>query len=108
MGITLYCLRYGHIPFEQHGVLELYESIRNDDLHLENEQDANFTDLIHRLLEKDPEKRITMDEIRVSIVPALSNLLANTFSGASMGDTKWQRSIVAGRGELRESGGASH
>lgn len=70
MGITLFCLRYGHIPFEQHGVLELYESIRNDDLRLENEQDANFTDLIHRLLEKDPEKRITMEEIRVSEWPA--------------------------------------
>jgi [calcium/calmodulin-dependent protein kinase] kinase len=108
MGITLYCLRYGHIPFEQHGVLELYESIRNDDLHLENEQDANFTDLIHRLLEKDPEKRITMDEIRVSIVPALSNPLANTIPGASMGDTKWQRPIVAGRRELRKSSGTSY
>lgn len=71
MGITLFCLRYGHIPFEQHGVLELYESIRNDDLRLENEQDANFTDLIHRLLEKDPEKRITMDEIRVNRWPAI-------------------------------------
>jgi hypothetical protein len=49
-----------------------------------------------------------MDEIRVSIVPALSNSLANTIPGASMGDTKWQRPIVAGRRELRKSSGTSY
>ncbi|KAM0719014.1 hypothetical protein Q7P37_004919 [Cladosporium fusiforme] len=64
MGITLFCLRYGHIPFEKHGMLELYESIRGDELHLENEQDQRFADLIHRILEKDPDKRITMEEMR--------------------------------------------
>lgn len=66
MGVTLYCLRYGHIPFEKHGVLELYESIRGDELNLGNEQDQSFIDLIRRLLEKNPEKRITMEGIRVS------------------------------------------
>jgi [calcium/calmodulin-dependent protein kinase] kinase len=47
-------------------MLELYESIRGDDIPLENEQDQNFADLMHRLLEKDPEKRITMPQLRVS------------------------------------------
>lgn len=28
MGVTLYCLRYGKIPFEKSGMLELYESIK--------------------------------------------------------------------------------
>ncbi|WPH00783.1 calcium/calmodulin-dependent protein kinase kinase cmkC-like protein [Acrodontium crateriforme] len=65
MGVTLYCLRYGHIPFEQTSIFELYDSIRGDELDLNNEKDEHFEDLIRRLLEKDAEKRITMDEIRV-------------------------------------------
>ncbi|KAF3406931.1 Calcium/calmodulin-dependent protein kinase kinase 1 [Talaromyces pinophilus] len=64
MGVTLYCLRYGRIPFEKQSIFELYESIRNDDFDLGNEQDGNFKDLMHRILEKDPTKRITMSELR--------------------------------------------
>lgn len=65
MGVTLYCLRYGHIPFEKQSIFELYESIRNDDFDLGDEQDEDFKDLMHRILEKDPTKRITMSELRV-------------------------------------------
>ncbi|KAK4984473.1 hypothetical protein LTR66_008488 [Elasticomyces elasticus] len=64
MGVTLYCLRYGRIPFEKPSMLDLYESIRNDEPRLENEPDAEFADMMHRLLEKGPDKRITMDELR--------------------------------------------
>ena len=64
MGVTLYCLRYGHIPFEKGGMLELYESIREDDVPLDEEQDERFRDLMKRILEKDPDKRITMQELR--------------------------------------------
>ncbi|KAI5365544.1 putative serine/threonine-protein kinase, active [Septoria linicola] len=64
MGVTLYCLRYGRIPFEKSGMLDLYEAIKNDELLLENEQDENFADLMFKLLEKDPEKRITMAQLR--------------------------------------------
>lgn len=65
MGISLYCLRFGHIPFERTGVLELYEAIKNDELDYEPSIDPQFVDLMKRILEKDPKKRITMDEIRV-------------------------------------------
>lgn len=67
MGVTLYCMRYGRIPFEKHGMLELYEAIRNDELPLNDEQNGAFADLMHRVLEKNPDKRITMDELRVRI-----------------------------------------
>lgn len=66
MGVTLYCLRYGHIPFEKSGMLDLYESIKNEEAPLDEERDDCFRDLMRRLLEKDPEKRITMEELRVS------------------------------------------
>ncbi|QKX60849.1 uncharacterized protein TRUGW13939_07995 [Talaromyces rugulosus] len=64
MGVTLYCLRYGRIPFEKQSIFELYESIRNDPFTLEGETDDIFKDLMHRILEKDPAKRITMQELR--------------------------------------------
>ncbi|KAK0291772.1 hypothetical protein LTR91_008279 [Friedmanniomyces endolithicus] len=64
MGVTLYCLRYGHIPFQREGLLELYESIRADEVPLEEEGDAAFADMMRKLLEKDPERRMTMAELR--------------------------------------------
>ena len=67
MGITLHCLRFGRIPFEKAGVLELYESIKNDKFELESGNGTpEFCDLMLRLLEKNPAKRIKMSEIRVN------------------------------------------
>lgn len=66
MGVCLYCLKYGRIPFERSKVMELYEAIRNDELELSQDEEPTFQDLMRRILEKDPSKRITMDELRVS------------------------------------------
>lgn len=68
MGVTLYCLRFGQIPFERAGVLQLYEAIKNDSVDLAPDCPTDLKDLICRLLEKDPSKRITMSELRVSVV----------------------------------------
>jgi len=65
MGVTLYCLRYGHIPFEKANMLELYDSIRHDDVPLDEEHDEKFKDLMLKLLDKDPDRRITMEQLRV-------------------------------------------
>ncbi|KAG0156640.1 hypothetical protein PDIDSM_3821 [Penicillium digitatum] len=64
MGVTLYCLRYGRLPFEKQSIFELYDSIRGDLLAYEEESDEVFKDLIGRILEKDPEKRIDMFGLR--------------------------------------------
>ncbi|KAJ5645587.1 hypothetical protein N7507_011598 [Penicillium longicatenatum] len=64
MGVTLYCLRYGKLPFEKASIFELYESIRSDPVICEDESDERFTDLMNRLLEKDPSKRIDMPGLR--------------------------------------------
>lgn len=63
MGVTLYCLRFGRIPFEQAGMMELYESIKNDPVQLDN-CDGELRDLMLRLLDKDPQTRIPMEELR--------------------------------------------
>ncbi|KAJ5963270.1 uncharacterized protein N7479_003146 [Penicillium vulpinum] len=64
MGVTLYCLRYGKLPFEKQSIFELYDSIRGDSPVYEDESDEVFKDLIGRILEKDPEKRIDMFGLR--------------------------------------------
>ncbi|KAL1959018.1 hypothetical protein VTO42DRAFT_3259 [Malbranchea cinnamomea] len=65
MGVTLYCLRYGRLPFAKEAIFELYESIRNDEVNLDEETNDDFKDLMKRILEKDPEKRIKIPELRV-------------------------------------------
>src|SRR4051794_13394720 len=65
MGVSLYCLRFGRIPFERSGVLELYEAIKNEPVDIEAKSEPDFCDLLKRILEKDPQKRITMPELRV-------------------------------------------
>jgi [calcium/calmodulin-dependent protein kinase] kinase len=67
MGVTLFCLAFGHIPFEQTGMLELFEAIKGDELKIPDGCDRELADLLRRLLEKDPSKRIKMDDIRVRL-----------------------------------------
>ena len=67
MGVSLYCLRFGKIPFERSGVLELYEAIKHDQVDFESDNEPEFIDLMKKLLEKDPNKRIKMPELRVWI-----------------------------------------
>ncbi|KAK1986821.1 kinase-like domain-containing protein [Colletotrichum cereale] len=64
MGVSLYCLRYGKLPFEQDGVLEMYEAIKTESPVLPEDEEPDFVDLMNRILEKDPQKRIRMSELR--------------------------------------------
>ncbi|KAK4196698.1 putative calcium/calmodulin-dependent protein kinase [Triangularia verruculosa] len=74
MGVSLYCLRYGKIPFEKVGVLEMYEAIRTETPFIPEGEDALFVDLMNRLMEKDPAKRISMEELREHPWVTKSNL----------------------------------
>ncbi|KAH8821671.1 BcCMK3, calcium/calmodulin-dependent protein kinase [Xylogone sp. PMI_703] len=64
MGVSLYCLRFGRIPFERSGVLEMYEAIKNDDVVFDQDMEPEFVDLMRALLEKNPDNRITMEQLR--------------------------------------------
>jgi [calcium/calmodulin-dependent protein kinase] kinase len=76
MGVTLFCLLFGRIPFERHGVIELYEAIRTEQPEYD-ECDNSLEDLLRKLLEKDPHRRITMEQIRVreDVVDAMDRAL---------------------------------
>ncbi|KAH7037650.1 kinase-like domain-containing protein [Microdochium trichocladiopsis] len=64
MGVSLYCLRYGKLPFNKPGVLEMYEAIRNDEVPIPSDEGPLFADLMSKVLNKDPDTRITMTELR--------------------------------------------
>ncbi|KAL0930902.1 CAMKK/META protein kinase [Colletotrichum truncatum] len=64
MGVSLYCLRYGKIPFEHDGVLEMYDAIKTESPAIPEGENPDFVDLMSKLLEKDPKKRIQMAELR--------------------------------------------
>lgn len=69
MGVSLYCLRYGKLPFDHAGVMEMYEAIRRDTPEMPADENPEFLDLLNKLLEKDPAKRITMAQLRVRRYP---------------------------------------
>ncbi|KAK7952638.1 uncharacterized protein PG986_008366 [Apiospora aurea] len=64
MGVTLYCLKYGKLPYKRDNVLDMYEAIRNDQPEIPEDEEPEFRDLITRLLDKDASTRICMSEIR--------------------------------------------
>lgn len=66
IGVTLYCVRYGRLPYVSESIFEMQRVIREEEFVVpETEQDPRFITLINRLLEKDPVKRINIDELRV-------------------------------------------
>ncbi|RCH81919.1 hypothetical protein CU098_000707, partial [Rhizopus stolonifer] len=64
MGITLYCMIYGKTPFDSTNILELYEMIKQADIEYGQDIDPNLLDLFHRILDRNPDTRITMKELR--------------------------------------------
>ncbi|RFU77658.1 camkk meta kinase [Trichoderma arundinaceum] len=64
MGITLCCLKYGKIPFNKEAMLEIYEAIKTEEPELPQDENPSFVHLMSRLLDKNPETRITMAELR--------------------------------------------
>ncbi|KAI9892835.1 MAG: hypothetical protein M1814_000994 [Vezdaea aestivalis] len=65
MGVTLYCLCYGKIPFQRSGVLEMYDAIRCENAKFDQSKTPPLlVDLLEKLLEKDAGKRIDMEGLR--------------------------------------------
>jgi serine/threonine protein kinase len=79
MGVTLYCLVFGRLPFVGHSVVDLFRAICEDEPAFTPRNDNNsqllgseikqgsidqVVDLLKLMLEKDPKERITLDGIR--------------------------------------------
>jgi serine/threonine protein kinase len=71
LGITLHCLLFGRTPFPETGVeFQLFNMICNEPIPIpppefeEADVDEEVRDLLKRLLIKDPEARITLEEVK--------------------------------------------
>jgi serine/threonine protein kinase len=69
LGVLLYHMIYGKAPFSADRIDDLYSKIAFSELNFptEPEVDASLKDLLHRLLQKDPERRINISEARTHL-----------------------------------------
>lgn len=67
LGVTLYAFVFGDVPFRSQAIPVLYEQIKNEDVYFPAKITISndLKDLILEMLNKDPEKRINMQEIKV-------------------------------------------
>ncbi|CDZ97325.1 calcium calmodulin-dependent protein kinase kinase [Phaffia rhodozyma] len=64
LGVTLYCMLTGRLPFEQSNPVDLFQAIRDDPVLLPAGWPYEQKELVHRMLDKDASKRITIPDIR--------------------------------------------
>ncbi|OQV26244.1 Calcium/calmodulin-dependent protein kinase kinase [Hypsibius exemplaris] len=62
LGVTLFAMLYGDVPFKDENVYRLYERVRNDEVAFPAypEVSAECKDLINKLLDKNPARRLSM------------------------------------------------
>ncbi|KAJ9078565.1 hypothetical protein DSO57_1005408 [Entomophthora muscae] len=65
MGVILYGLYFGALPFVGGNIIEIREAILNQEVAFPEATNPEFEDLIKRLLAKHAEERMTMDELRI-------------------------------------------
>ncbi|NXX73540.1 KKCC2 kinase, partial [Urocolius indicus] len=67
MGITLYCFVFGQCPFMDERILSLHNKIKTQVLEFPDQPEVTdfLKDLITRMLDKNPESRISVPEIKL-------------------------------------------
>ncbi|NWH66936.1 KKCC2 kinase, partial [Geococcyx californianus] len=67
MGITLYCFVFGQCPFMDERILSLHNKIKTQALEFPDQPEVTdyLKDLITRMLDKNPESRISVPEIKL-------------------------------------------
>lgn len=66
LGVTLYCFIFGQCPFTAATEFELFDVIPTQPLSFPYQIDNNLKDLLQKLLTKNPDERITLDQVKVS------------------------------------------
>ncbi|XP_070204755.1 calcium/calmodulin-dependent protein kinase kinase 1-like isoform X2 [Littorina saxatilis] len=66
MGVTLYCFVFGRVPFQEEYILGLHKKILTEDVVFPESPSisSDLQRLIRRMLNKNPETRITLPEIK--------------------------------------------
>jgi len=63
LGVTLYFMVFRDYPFHGNDIFELFENIKTKEISFPIEISSDLKDLLKRMLEKEPSKRITIEEI---------------------------------------------
>lgn len=68
LGITLFAFVFGDVPFKSPTIPVLYEQIKNEEVCFPTKATISdeLKDLITQMLNKDPEQRVSMQQIKVS------------------------------------------
>uniref|UniRef100_A0A669PEC2 Calcium/calmodulin dependent protein kinase kinase 1 n=1 Tax=Phasianus colchicus TaxID=9054 RepID=A0A669PEC2_PHACC len=82
MGITLYCFVYGKCPFIDEYILGLHNKIKSKPV--EFPEDDELKELILRMLDKNPETRITVPEIKLFPIFVLGMFSVVCFSSSKI------------------------
>lgn len=64
MGITLWCLIFGCLPFYDTDIIKLYHMIKTKEIVVPQCVSLSLKDLFEKILEKAPEKRIKLHDLR--------------------------------------------
>mmetsp|Transcript_22144 Transcript_22144/g.30886 ORF Transcript_22144/g.30886 Transcript_22144/m.30886 type:complete len:242 (-) Transcript_22144:1041-1766(-) len=64
LGITLYFFIFGKLPFTGDNQMQMYENIRTQEVTFPRKIDPNLEDLLKRMLVKDPDHRVTIEEVQ--------------------------------------------
>uniref|UniRef100_A0A0N5BIY7 polo kinase n=1 Tax=Strongyloides papillosus TaxID=174720 RepID=A0A0N5BIY7_STREA len=63
LGVTLYKMVVGHLPFDYTIGYELYEKIKNCDYHISSRVPLHTEDIVRILLTRDPDSRPAIDDV---------------------------------------------
>lgn len=63
-GIILYAMVWGYLPFEDPDTSKLYQKILSGEFEVPDFMSPSVEDLLHKILNTDPKKRYTIDDIR--------------------------------------------
>ena len=92
LGIVLFSMIVGKFPFEANSMPQLVRKIINEDPEYPEDMDRGLKDLLQKMLNKDPKKRITIDEVlQHSWLSSLDNI--NTKSDSDIFQNGTQNSF---------------
>jgi len=84
-GVILFALLAGYLPFEDPNTSNLYKKILSADFEMPNFLSPEAQDIITRILTTDPEKRITISQIKMHPWFNLKTLQLSKMPGTQVG-----------------------
>uniref|UniRef100_A0A8C5UGY8 calcium/calmodulin-dependent protein kinase n=1 Tax=Malurus cyaneus samueli TaxID=2593467 RepID=A0A8C5UGY8_9PASS len=103
MGITLYCFVFGQCPFMDERILSLHNKIKTQTLEFPDQPEVTdfLKDLITRMLDKNPESRISVPEIKILVKTMIRK---RSFGNPFEGSKREERSLSSSGNLLPKQG----